>query len=168
MAYAVQIRPGLEKDVPAIVEIYNYYVVNTTVTFDVDAFTADQRRMWFRQFKTTGRHQIVVAESASAVLGYAYSTVFRARAAYDTTVETTVYVDRAAQRGGIGTALYTELFKRLAHEDVHRAVACIGLPNEPSIALHERMGFRAQGSLAEVGRKFGKYWDVGWFEKSLP
>ncbi len=168
MAHAFQIRPGLEKDVPAIVEIYNYYVVNTTVTFDVDPYTADQRRVWFRQFKPAGRHQIVVAERAGAVLGYAYSTVFRARAAYDTTVETTVYVDRSAHRGGIGTALYAELFKRLANEDVHRAVACIGLPNEASIALHERIGFRAKGSLAEVGRKFGKYWDVGWFEKSLP
>jgi len=168
LAHAIQIRPGLEKDVPGIVEIYNYYVVNTTVTFDVEAYTADQRRMWFRQFKPAGRHQIVVAERAGAVIGYAYSTTFRARGAYDSTVETTVYVDRSAHRGGVGTALYTELFNRLAREDVHRAVACIALPNEPSIALHERLGFRAKGSLAEVGKKFGKYWDIGWFEKSLP
>ncbi len=168
MAQAFQIRPGLEQDVPAIVEIYNHYVVNTAVTFDLEPFTVDERRMWFRQFKPAGRHQIVVAERAGAILGYAYSSVFRTRAAYDTTVETTVYVDQSAQRGGIGAALYTDLFQRLAREDVHRAVACIGLPNEPSIALHERLGFRAQGSLGEVGKKFGKYWDVGWFEKSLP
>lgn len=138
------------------------------VTFDLEPFTADQRRMWFRQFKTSGRHQIVVAECAGEVLGYAYSSVFRARAAYDTTVETTVYVDHSAHRGGMGTALYADLFARLAREDVHRAIACIALPNDPSVALHERLGFRHLGSLEEVGRKFGKYWDIGWYQKSLP
>ena len=168
MAHAVQIRSGQENDVPAITEIYNHYVVNTTVTFDVEPYAADRRRFWFRQFTPAGRHQIVVAERAGAVVGYAYSTVFRARAAYDSTVETTVYVDRSALRGGIGTALYTDLFARLAKSGVHRAIACIALPNEPSIALHERLGFRAKGSLAEVGHKFGKYWDIGWFEKSIP
>jgi phosphinothricin acetyltransferase len=110
----------------------------------------------------------VVAECAGEVLGYAYSSVFRARAAYDTTVETTVYVDRSAHRGGMGTALYADLFARLAREDVHRAIACIALPNDPSVALHERLGFRNLGSLEEVGRKFGKYWDIGWYQKSLP
>lgn len=168
MAQAFHIRPGQERDVPAINEIYNYYVVNTTVTFDVEPYTAERRRFWFRQFDPDGRHQIVVAERAGAVVGYAYSTVFRGRAAYDTTVETTVYVDRSAQRGGIGTALYTELFTRLKKTDVHRAIACIALPNAPSIALHEHLGFRAKGALAEVGHKFDKYWDIGWYEKSIP
>jgi len=168
LAHAFQIRTAQESDVPGITEIYNYYVANTTVTFDVDPLTADQRRVWFRQFNPGTRHQMVVAARAGAVVGYAYSTVFRGRAAYDSTVETTVYVDRAAQRGGIGTALYAELFTRLATQDVHRAIACIALPNAPSIALHERLGFRAKGSLAEVGRKFGKYWDIGWYEKSIP
>ncbi len=168
MAQAFQIRTALEKDVPAITEIYNYYVANTTVTFDVDSYTPDQRRVWFRQFCPEHRHQMVVAERAGIVVGYAYSTVFRGRKAYDSTVETTVYVDRNAQRGGIGTALYTDLFKRLAQRDVHRAIACIALPNDPSVALHERLGFRLKGSLAEVGHKFGKYWDIGWYEKSIP
>jgi len=168
LSQTFQIRPALEQDVPAITEIYNYYVVNTAVTFDLDPYTPDQRRMWFRQFKTSGRHQIVVAERVGVVVGYAYSSVFRSRAAYDSTVETTVYVDRSEHRGGIGTALYSDLFARLAKEDVHRAIACIGLPNEPSIALHERLGFCHLGSLTEVGRKFGKYWDIGWYQKSLP
>lgn len=167
MAQAIQIRPGHEQDVSAINEIYNYYVVNTTVTFDVEPYTTERRRFWFRQFNPAGRHQIVVAERAGAVVGYAYSTVFRGRAAYDKTVETTVYVDRSAQRSGIGTALYTGLFARLKKTDAHRAIACIALPNAPSIALHEHLGFRAKGSLAEVGYKFDKYWDIGWYEKPI-
>jgi phosphinothricin acetyltransferase len=151
-----------------IADIYNYYVANTTVTFDVEPWPLEQRRFWFRQFAPTGRHQIVVAEREGTVVGYAYSTTFRGRAAYDRTVETTVYVHRDAHRLGIGTALYTELFQRLAKEDVHRAVACIALPNDASIALHEQLGFQGRGVIEEVGHKFGKFWNIGWYVKSLP
>lgn len=167
MTELIQVRPGREQDVPAITAIYNYYVENTTVTFDIEPWPLDKRIFWFRQFAETGRHQIVVAERAGEVLGYAYSTQFRGRAAYDTSVETTVYVHRDARRHGIGTALYVELFRRLADEDVHRAVACIALPNDASIALHKDLGFISQGRLEEAGRKFDKYWDIGWYAKPM-
>lgn len=168
MHESVRIRPGRESDTPAINDLYNYYVENTTVTFDIEPWTLERRRFWFRQFAHAGRHQIVVAERGGDVVGFAYSTTFRARSAYDRTVETTVYVHRDARRHGIGTALYTELFDRLAREDVHRAVACIALPNEPSIALHRELGFEFKGVIEEVGHKFDKFWDIGWYAKSLP
>lgn len=167
LSQSIQVREGRESDVPAITNIYNHYVANTTVTFDVEPWPVERRRFWFRQFAPSGRHQIVVAERVGAVLGYAYSTVFRSRVAYDRTVETTVYVHRDAHRLGIGTELYTELFRRLAHEDVHRAVACIALPNDASIALHKQLGFEPKGVIEEVGHKFGKYWNIGWYAKPL-
>jgi phosphinothricin acetyltransferase len=164
----VSVRPGRESDVPAITAIYNYYVANTAVTFDLEPWPVDNRVFWFRQFAPTGRHRIVVAERDRDVVGYAYSTRFRGRAAYDPTVETTVYVHHDALRQGIGTSLYAELFRRLTSEDVHRAVACIALPNDPSIALHTDFGFEFKGIIEEVGHKFGKYWDIGWYVKPMP
>jgi phosphinothricin acetyltransferase len=142
----VSVRSGRDSDVPAINGIYNYYVEHTTVTFDVEPWSPEKRRFWFRQFAPDSRHQIVVAERDGEVAGFAYSTTFRSRTAYDKTVETTVYVHRDARRHGIGTALYTELFDRLAKQDVHRAVACIALPNDPSIALHEDLDLRPRAS----------------------
>ena len=168
MTESIRVRGGRESDVPAITDIYNHYVANTTVTFDVEPWLVDQRRFWFRQFAPVGRHQIVVAERAGAVLGYAYSTVFRGRAAYDRTVETTVYVHKDAHRLGIGTALYADLFRRLGSADVHRAVACIALPNDASVALLEHLGFASRGVVEEVGYKFGRYWNIGWYVKPLP
>lgn len=163
----ISIRPGRESDCPALNGIYNYYVETTAVTFDIEPWSDARRRFWFRQFTETGRHQIVVAERDAQVVGFAYSTTFRARTAYDKTVETTVYVHRDALRHGIGTALYTELFQRLTHADVHRAVGCIALPNDASIALHNDLGFESNGGIKEAGFKFDKYWDIGWYVKAL-
>ncbi|MEU6230036.1 N-acetyltransferase family protein, partial [Streptomyces sp. NPDC047042] len=92
---------------------------------------------------------------------------FRAKPAYGTTVEVTVYLAPDAGGRGIGTLLYKALFEALAGEDVHRALAGIVTPNEASVRLHERFGFRYVGTYREVGRKFGRYWDVAWYEKDL-
>jgi phosphinothricin acetyltransferase len=90
------------------------------------------------------------------------------RCGYDTSVETSVYVSREFTGGGVGTALYRHLFRVLDREDVHRAYAVMSLPNEPSITLHERFGFVRAGFFSEQGRKFGRYWDVAWYEKRMP
>src|SRR5947208_4359595 len=92
---------------------------------------------------------------------------FVARAAYATLVETRVYCRPEETGQGLGAALYTRLFQELAGQDVHRAYAGISLPNEASVALHKRFGFELIGTFTEVGRKFGRYWDVAWFEKRL-
>ncbi len=161
------IRPAREDDVPALTALYNQYIETTAITFDLEPWTVERRREWFKQFAESGRHQVIVAEQDDEVAGYACSTKFRPKAAYDTTVETTIYVKQAAHRGGLGRALYTELFRRLKREDVHRAIAIITLPNPASIGFHESFGFHHKGTLDEVGRKFGKYWDVAWYEKML-
>jgi phosphinothricin acetyltransferase len=163
----ISIRPASTCDLPRLTEIYNHYVVNTPVTFDVQPYTVERRRAWFDQFALTGRYRLLVAEGHRGVLGYAGTTHFRPKAAYDTTVETTVYCSPEATGRGIGKRLYLALFEAIAQEDVHRIVAGYALPNPASAALHDSCGFTPAGIFREVGRKFDRYWDVAWTERPL-
>lgn len=164
---AVEVRAGRLDDLPALTEIYNYYVENTHVTFDLEPFTVPQRRDWFDHYADHGRHRLLVAVAGDDVLGYATSGRFRDKAAYSTSVEATVYCAHATLGRGAGSALYAELFDLLRHEDVHRAYAGIALPNDASLALHRKFGFTEIGTFREVGLKFGKWWDVLWLERSI-
>jgi phosphinothricin acetyltransferase len=163
----LRIRPAVRGELQRLTEIYNYYVVNTPVTFDIEPYTVERRAAWFAQFGGSGRHRLLVAERDGTVLGYAGTTRFRPKAAYDTTAETTVYCAPEAVGKGIGSRLYAELFAGLKGEDVHRLVAGYALPNAATEALHRRFGFEVVGVFSENGRKFGKYWDVCWVEKKL-
>ncbi len=158
--------PAGRDDLPRLTEIYNYYILHTPVTFDIEPYTVERREPWFAQFGDSGRHRLLVAEFDGTVLGYAGTTRFRPKAAYDTTVETTVYCAPEAIGKGIGSKLYTKLFELLKGEDVHRFVAGYALPNAATEALHRRFGFKVVGVFSEVGRKFGKYWDVCWVERA--
>lgn len=160
-----RIRTAERRDLARITEIYNYYVLNTPVTFDVEAYTVERRETWFGQFGSTGRHRLLVAEEDGTVMGYAGTTRFRPKAAYETTVETTIYCAPEAVGKGMGRRLYTELFELLKGEDIHRFVAGYALPNAATEALHRRFGFKVVGVFSENGRKFGKYWDVCWVER---
>ena len=160
------LRNARPDDAPAISEIYNHYVLNTPVTFDIEAYTVERRQAWFDQFGLAGRYRLVVAELDGVVAGYAGTTRFRPKAAYETTVETTIYCAPEALGKGIGSRLYAELFEPLRGEDIHRFVAGYTLPNAASEALHRRFGFKTVGIFSEVGRKFGRYWDVCWMERS--
>jgi phosphinothricin acetyltransferase len=100
------------------------------------------------------------------VLGYVGTMRFRPKAAYDTTVETTVYCALDSVGQGIGRRLYTALFEALRDEDIHRFVAGYTMPNVATAALHAKLGFKQMGVFSEVGRKFGKYWDVCWMERA--
>ncbi len=160
-----RIRTAERRDLARITEIYNYYVLNTPVTFDVEAYTVERRETWFGQFGSTGRHRLLVAEEDGAVMGYAGTTRFRPKAAYETTVETAIYCAPEAVGKGMGRRLYTELFELLRGEDIHRFVAGYALPNAATEALHRRFGFKVVGVFSENGRKFGKYWDVRWVER---
>jgi phosphinothricin acetyltransferase len=163
------IRPGRRADVPAILAIYNHYVRTTAITFDVEEVTLEARLAWFEHYAATGRHRLFVAEAEDGQpIGYATSSPFRPKAAYATSVETSVYVHPDAVGRGIGRALYDALFAALAGEDVHRAYGGVALPNAASVALHHRLSFREVGVYREVGRKFDRWWDVAWFEKELP
>jgi phosphinothricin acetyltransferase len=162
------IRPATLDDLAVLTDIYNYYVVNTTVTFDLRPFAPEERRGWFDEHAAAGRHRLIVAVASDAtVVGYATTSRWRPKAAYDTTVESSVYLHPAAVGRGVGTALYLALFGAISAEDVHRIVAGVSLPNPASIKLHERLGFRPVGVFAAVGRKFNRYCDVAWFERPL-
>jgi phosphinothricin acetyltransferase len=163
----LEVRPATIDDLEQIVGIYNHYVVHTPITFDLAPFTVDDRRGWFDQFSTTGRHRLLVAVDRATVVGYAGSHQFRTKAAYDTTVETTVYCAPSALGRGIGRQLYLALFQAIEDEDIHALLAGITLPNPASISLHERFGFTLSGVTHAVGRKFDRYWDVGWYERIL-
>lgn len=161
------IRPAVEKDFPAIIALYNHYIVSTPITFDIEPYTLDSRRAWFEQFSNTGRHRLIVTEEDDEVLGYAASMIFRHKAAYDPSVETSIYLLPKACGRGLGHRLYAALFDALAGEDIHRAYAGITLPNPASVALHKMLDFHLCGTFTQVGRKFDRYWDVTWYEKSL-
>jgi phosphinothricin acetyltransferase len=161
------VRAATEADLEGLNEVYNEYVRMAHYTFDVEPMTIEARREWFSHYGTSGRHRVIVATAGDAVIGYASSSRYRQKAAYDTSVETSIYLVAEATGQGVGTRLYTALFNALKGEDVHRAYAGISLPNPASVALHERFGFKKAGLYTEQGRKFGRYWDVAWFEKAL-
>ncbi len=164
---AFAIRPARADDLARLTEIYNYYITNTPITFDIDPITVEDRRPWFAQFAETGPHRLLVAEDTNGVIGYAGSRQFRVKKAYDTSVETTIYLAQEATGRGIGSALYTALFDALRNEDLHMIVAGITLPNAGSVALHQRFGFVQAGLMHAIGRKFDQYWDVGWYERPM-
>jgi phosphinothricin acetyltransferase len=162
-----KIRPAEERDLPRLTEIYNHYVETTAITFDVDRYDVDSRRPWFSQFRSDGRYRLFVAEHDGEVSAYAGTTPFRPKRAYETTVEITIYCAPGATGLGLGKELFTVLFPALDGEDLRSAIAGITLPNDASIALHERFGFCLTGVMHEVGRKLGRYWDVAFYEKKL-
>jgi len=163
----VLIRPGMLADAPGLNAVYNHFVENTAVTFDVTPMSLEDRKRWLRRFADGGPYRLLVAVSHSALVGFACSKQFRAKEAYATSVETTIYLTPEETGQGTGALLYAALFEALAAEDVHRAYAGITIPNEASVALHRKLGFRNVGIYREVGRKFGRYWNVQWFEKGI-
>ncbi|GAB4529503.1 MAG: GNAT family N-acetyltransferase [Anaerolineae bacterium] len=162
------IRLAQLDDLPALTTLYNYYVENSHATFDLLPVTVNERRLWYDHFTDRGPYWLVVAEDDSGrVIGYANSSPFNPRAAYYTSVTTSIYIHHEAVGRGIGAALYTDLFARLNANGLHRAYAGIALPNAASIGLHRKFGFHEVGTYHEAGRKFDKFWSVTWFEKRL-
>jgi phosphinothricin acetyltransferase len=167
MGDGIVLRPATLDDLPALVEIHNHYVLNTHITFDVEPFTVASRRAWFDEHNDGKRYRIIVADADGVILGSASSGRHRPRAAYDTTVETSIACRPDVVGRGLGTRLYEALFAELAQHDIHRLVAGVAQPNDASNALHRKLGFRELGRYSDVGRKFGKYWDVLWFEREF-
>lgn len=163
----IHIRRAESSDVPVLRDIYNHYVVNTHITFDLVPRTFEEHTAWFAQFRTSGRFQCFVAEEGARAIGWASSSRFKERAAYDTSVETTVYLAPDATGRGLGRRLYEALLAALAREDVHRAYGGIAVPNSASIRLHESTGFRRVATYGEVGRKFGRFWNVDVYERAM-
>ena len=163
----VRVRAATEDDLEPLNDIYNHYVRETHVTFDLEPVTMEWRREWFGHYASTGPHRLLVAEAEEELIGFASSSRFRPKPGYATSVETSVYLAPDAVGRGAGKRLYEALFSSLEGEDIHRAYAGIALPNPASIALHERFGFKRVALFTEQGRKFDRYWDVAWYEKPL-
>ncbi len=160
----VTLRLASPTDGRALASIYAPWVVDTTVSLEEVPPTADQ--MAERIADTLPRWPWLVAE-ADEVVGYAYAGPHRGRPGYRWSVEVSAYVDPATHRHGVGTALYTALFAVLERQGHHLALAGIGLPNTVSVGFHEALGFAHVGTLVDVGRKFGSWQDVGWWQRPL-
>ena len=162
------LRAATLDDLEVLTEIYNHYIVNSAITFDLHPFAPAERRAWFDDHSDSGPHRLLVAsDDQGRCAGYASSSRWRPKPAYNTTVEVSVYCHPDVRGRGCGTALYTALFAALERQDVHTIVAGVSLPNPASLSLHQRFGFRPVGVFHAVGRKFDKFWDVAWFERPL-
>lgn len=159
------IRLARTDDAAAIAAIYAPYVLDTTISFEEDPPTAAQ--MAERIVATQATCPFILLEDQGEVVGYAYAGPHRARAAYRWSVDVTVYVAGHAHRRGVGRALYADLLDRLVKQGFHSAFAGIALPNDKSVGLHEALGFEHLGTYREVGFKFGRWHDVGWWRRPL-
>lgn len=162
---AMQLRGVSERDAAAICAIYNPYVRDTVISFEQAPVSEAEMAQRIRD--TTVRYPWLVAEVAGKVVAYAYASRWRARAAYDYALESTIYVDAACARQGIGTPLYLALLADLKSRGVHAAIGCIALPNDASVALHEKCGFVKVAHFPQVGRKFERWIDVGFWQATL-
>jgi phosphinothricin acetyltransferase len=164
----VVIGPATESDLPAIVDVLNYAIVNSNATLTTQPASVAERRDWLKRFSPTGPHQILVARRGSQVLGYAASQPYRDHAGFRDTVEVSIALDTRSRGQGIGTALYRALLKCLADGPVHVALAGIILPNDASIALHRKLGFTEVGIFHEYAIKNGRYLSSIWMERRFP
>lgn len=161
------IRPYAPGDEAAIVDIYNHYILHTSVTFEEEALTPGAMRERIQGYTDQGLPWLVWQDDDGQVQGYAYAGPFHHRAAYRRTMELTVYLRHGQQGRGMGRALYAAVLDLLRQTDCHVALGIVALPNEGSEALHRALGFEQVAHLHEVGHKFGRWIDVGFFEKRL-
>jgi L-amino acid N-acyltransferase YncA len=159
------IRPVVTSDAAAVCAIYNPHVTSTIVTFEERPVDVDEMAARIRE--TTERWPWLVLERDGDVAAYAYATAWKPRSAYRFSVETTVYVADDHRRRGVGAAIYAEILARLEALGAHSAVAGIALPNEASVALHERLGFEKIGHFKDIGYKLGRWIDVGYWQRRL-
>lgn len=156
----MKVRIAEERDVPYLLDIYNYEVLYGTSTFDVNPRTLAERRDWFYGHNV-GNHPLIVAEEDGRAVGYACLSAYRVKEAYASTVELSVYVDRAYRKRGIARKLMIEILD-LARRDerIHTVISVITGGNTVSIHLHEELGFLHCGTIREVGVKFGELLDI--------
>lgn len=162
---ALAIRLATEDDLPAITRIYDQYIVDSHVSFDLEPWSSERRRQWWAERAGDERLPVLVAAVDGAVVGAAYASRYRPKAGYDRSVETSIVLDSDHCGRGIGQQLYGALLDRLSEAAVHRAYAVVALPNDASVALHHRLGFVDVGIEDESGYKLGRYWSTLTLEK---
>lgn len=161
----IQVRTVTLNDVQELLDIYSYYVLNTTITFEYDTLSINEFTQ--RIQKITQKYPYLVATLDDEIIGYAYATSYKERAAYDWSVETTVYVKETFQGIGVGKALYTHLEHALKEMNIVNMLACITYPNPKSIEFHTKFGFEQVGHFHKVGYKFNEWRDIVWMQKSI-
>ena len=154
-------------DADALLALRNHYIAHSLATFDEAPLRLAAVRDWIAGFGATGPHRLLVARDGERLLGYCSSQPYRAHPAFVRTIETSVYVAPDAARAGTGSALYGRLFADLAQEGLHRAVVGIALPNEASIRLHARFGFRPVGVFDEYAHKKGRAISSQWMQRTM-
>ncbi|MDO4165596.1 MAG: GNAT family N-acetyltransferase [Bacteroides sp.] len=152
-------------DAKAIVDIYNDYILNTTISFEVKALTEDEMRARIQEISS--HFVYLVYEEDGKILGYCYAHPWKERAAYGHTLETTVYLSPDAKGHGIGRKLMEVLIDECRKQGFHALIACITGGNEASCHLHEKLGFKQVSAFEKVGRKFGRWLDVVDYELLL-
>jgi phosphinothricin acetyltransferase len=161
----VIVRLATPEDGAAMAAIYAPFVAGSAVSFETVPPAPEE--MARRIADTLPSHPWLVAADDGQVIGYAYAHPFAERAAYQWSVETSVYVAQASRRSGVGRRLYRALFEILAHQGYARAFAGVTLPNDASIGLHEAMGFTRVAVYSRVGWKHGAWHDVGWWQRDI-
>lgn len=162
---SVRIRPATEADAQSLLAIYRPFVESSVISFETVAPGVDEFSARIR--KALQGWQWLVAEKDGQCIGYAYGSSHRERAAYRWSAEVSAYVRPEQHRKGIGRSLYLKLFDDLIQIGFCNAYAGVTLPNEASVALHRSVGFEFVGTFRSVGRKFGKWHDVAWFQRRL-
>ena len=160
------IRPATDADAESIAGIYNHYVENTVISFEESVVSADEMAGRIADVAAASLPWLV-AERNGKVVGYAYATKWKTRDAYRFSAECTVYLAPGVVGAGLGSELYAALFAELRSRQLHVAIACIALPNAASIALHEKMGMTQVAHFKEVGYKFGRWVDIGYWQCAL-
>lgn len=156
------IRQFQETDIEQLLEIYNYYVLNTVVTFDIEPLSLVSFEKKLTHINKD--YPFFVYEENNEILGYAYASKWRLKAAYNKTVETTVYLKDGYGGRQIGSKLYKTLLDRLKDLEYHVVLGGLTLPNDASVKLHEKFGFEQVSHFKEVGKKFDTWLDVGFWQ----
>lgn len=161
------IRPVTSDDATAIVAIYNHYILTSHATFELEEI--DENEMISRIKKVQEDFQLpwLVSEVQGQIVGYAYATQWKVRKAYSRTTESSIYLHKDMGGKGYGYPLYSELMNQLKAQGYHAIIGGMSLPNDASRALHEKLGFKKIGEFKEVGFKFDRWIDVGYWELTL-
>lgn len=169
----MKIEKVTEADAPALLEIYGPYVRNTAISFEYEIPSEEEFRGRIRSISSKYPY-IKAVDGDGAVLGYAYAGAFKSRAAYDWSVETTIYVRRECRGRGVGRMLYEALEQSLQGMGICNLNACIAYTegedahlNNDSMYFHERLGYRLVGTFHRCGYKFGTWYDMIWMEKLI-
>jgi phosphinothricin acetyltransferase len=157
------IRPTQPADAPAIADIYNFYIRTSHATFEMDEIDAVEMHRRIEE-AAAANYPFLVAEEASELIGYAYGRRYRPRAAYEHSIEISVYIRNGHEGRGVAAALYDELLPAIRQRGFHTIIAGISLPNDASVRLHEKFGMTKVAHFREVGRKFDRWIDVGYWQ----